>query len=394
MKYHSLKIVPLLVTAFIVFDEVAISFNSALLPNIKAHYIISEQQVQLSLAFGLFALGLAGLIYGGLADVYGRRPMLIISLTIFSIMTLASALAPTANIFLLTRFLQGLGAGAGWVVGNCCLNDIYKGKSYARIMNIVHAIAGITPAIAPIVGSYLGIVIGWRNCFIILFVLTAILAVFMIIFQAETLENKHKKNISAKKFFKDYFTLFHNKHFVKYTIVKVLTVMMIFVEYANIPLLFINDYGVPALYYGLYIFPVFTCYMFAAIASNKLLKYTSTTKIIKSGLLLLFISNLIILVLYYLLDYPFTALSIQSIKLIAFAGWGMLFGNTTAEIVSSAPGKAGMASAVMIAFEMLFSALGIYFLGFFYNGTIIPLTWFLLVFSVFASLPLIRTKSD
>lgn len=386
MKYHSLKLVPLFVTAFIVFDEVAISFNSALLPNIQSDFQISEQLVQLTLSFGLFALGFAGLIYGGLADVLGRRPMLLISLALFSTMTLASAIAPTMELFLATRFLQGLGAGAGWVVGNCCLNDIYKGKQYTQIMNYVHAIAGITPAIAPVVGSYLGVIIGWRNCFIIVFVLTAILAAFMYIFQAETLE--HKKTTNIKTFFKDYRSIFHSKKFLSYAVIKVVTVMMFYCEVANIPLVFINYYHVPAMYYGLYVFPVFICYMCSALFSSYLIKRTSVNLILKIGLALLFSSNLFIILLD-LLNIDLTPITIQCIKAFSYAGWGFIFGNATAEIVSAIPGKAGMASAVMIAFEMLCSSVGIYFLGFFFNGTIIPLTVFLAIFTVIASLPFI-----
>lgn len=389
MKYHSLKIVPLLVTAFIVFDEVAISFNSALLPNIKNYFSITSQQVQLSLSYGLFALGFAGLIYGGLADVFGRRPMLLISLALFSTMTLASALAPTAELFLLTRFLQGLGAGAGWVVGNSCLNDIYKGKQYAKIMNYVHAIAGITPAIAPIIGSYLGVMIGWRACFVIVFILTAVLGIMMFFFQAETLEQK--KAFKSKEFFNNYWTIFHSKIFIKYTIVKVIAVMMIFAEIANIPLIFINHLDVSPEYYGFYMFPVFFCYMLAATIGAKYVETHETDTLLKSGLLLLFISNSSIILLSYL-GFLLPVFMIQIIKALSYIGWGVIFGNATAEIVSSVPGRAGMASAVMIAFEMLFSALGIYFLGYFFNGTMIPLSIFLASSSILASLPLFLSR--
>lgn len=391
MKYHSLKLAPLLVTAFIVFDEVAISFNSVLLPNIKSDFMISDQLVQLSLAFGLFALGFAGLIYGGLADVFGRRPMLLISLVLFSIMTLASAVAPNTEIFLLTRFLQGLGAGAGWVVGNSCLNDIYKGKEYAKIMNYVHAIAGITPAVAPIIGSYLGVLLGWRNCFHIVFILTAFLALFMFLFQAETL--KETKTITVNKFFKDYYSIFHNKNFVKYTIVKVLAVMMIFCEIANISLIFVNHYQINPMYYGFYIFPVFFVYVLASVMSSKIINHIDIDAVLKIGLILLMVSNLLIVILY-LFNRELNIIAIQTIKAFSYAGWGLIFGNATAEIVSSAPGKAGMASAVMIALEMLFSSIGIYLLGFFFNGTIIPLSMFLAVFSAVAIIPLMKKQKQ
>lgn len=56
-------------------------------------------------------------------------------------------------------------------------------------------------------------------------------------------------------------------------------------------------------------------------------------------------------------------------------GWGFIFGNATAMIVSSVPGKAGVTSAIMIALEMLFSSVGIFILGFGFDGTIMPVTY-------------------
>lgn len=386
-KFNSL--VPILVTAFIVMAEVAISFNSALMPNIKDDFNISNQLVQMTVAVGLFSLGLAGLLYGGLADVFGRRPVFLFSVTLFSLMALVCAYAPTIEIFLIGRFLQGVGAGAGWVVGNCCLNDLYSGKAYAKVMNYVHAIAGITPAVAPIAGAYLGYTVGWRNCFILVFAISTVLSILMYLFQKETLQQKRETNIN--KFIYDYKTIFNNKTFVFYGMVKVLAVMMIFCEIANLPLIFINYMSVSAKYYGLYMLPVFLCYIGATLLSSYLLRYWTIDKLLKLGLGLIFSSNLIIILLDSL-GWYLTPITIQVIKSLSYAGWGFIFGNATAVIVNSVPGKSGMASALMISLEMLFSFIGIYFLGLFFNGTIIPLSYFLLAFAVIASVPLIYIR--
>ena len=106
----------------------------------------------------------------------------------------------------MAKFFQGLGSGAGWVVGNACLKDLYDGKKYSDIMNQVHAITGIIPAIAPALGSYLAVFIGWRYCFLMLFFLSMLVFLLIFFHLDETLATK--KNFCFIRIINDYKKLF------------------------------------------------------------------------------------------------------------------------------------------------------------------------------------------
>src|SRR5690606_1349478 len=134
------------------------------------------------------------IIYGGLSDALGRRPVFLFSTLLFSITSLICANAPNVEVLLIARFFQGLGSGAGWVVGNACLKDIIESKKYITVMNYVHSIAGITPAVAPVIGSYIATQTGWRNCFYALFGFSLLASVMMYLFQPETIIKKRKIN--------------------------------------------------------------------------------------------------------------------------------------------------------------------------------------------------------
>ncbi len=379
LKKNKTTLVPIITTFFIVIIEFAISFNSVLLPDVKLNFGISDQLAQATISIGLFALGIAGVIYGGITDSFGRKPMMVFSVSIFSLSTLLIAYSTNINIFLIAKFTQGIGSGAGWVIGNACLKDLYSEKDYAKVMNYVHSIAGITPSVAPVIGSYLGVLIGWRNCFQVLFLFSLIALTIMLIYQPETL--KEKKDFSLKEFTLNYKTIFSKKLFIKYLTVKVLTVMLILTESSILPLLFVDYMNVEPQSYGLYAFPVFIFYVLGNFISGKLVyKYEAKT-MIYTGLIAIFISNLLVIITSYLTTL--SPLLIQILKTPCYLGWGFIFGNATAEIVSSASGKAAPASAIMIALEMLFSACGINILAVFFNGTIIPLTLFLLFISLF-----------
>lgn len=372
------RIVPVIVVFLIVIADFALTFNSTLMPNLKVDFHISDQLAQMTLGIGLFALGFSGVIYGGLSDSIGRRPIFIFSMIIFCLSALMCALAPTIEIFLIARFLQGFGSGAGWVVGNACLKDLFHGKSFARVMNFVHALAGVIPAIAPPIGSYLGALIGWRNCFWLLFGMSLVTMAAIFFIQPETL--KSKKKFSIQQNLKDYQIIFKNQTFIYYSFVKVLCVMLIFTEGGNIPLIFIDYMQVPSEYYGFYIFPVFCVYILGTFLSSYLVKYLSIDTLLKIGLSCILISNVMIVIAASI--HPISPMAIQALKSLSYFGWAFIFGNATAKIVSSVPKKSGLTSAIMISLEMVFSGLGIYLLGFFFNGTIMPLSWLMVITSL------------
>lgn len=372
-----MKLVPIIVTVFILLVETTISLSSVFLPSIKSDFALSAQMAQMTLGIGLFALGLSGMIYGGLSDSFGRRPMFIISILMLTVSTLICALSESFTLFMIAKFMQGLGCGAGWVIGNACLKDLYHDSEYIKIMNIVHAIAGITPAVIPVLGSYLVVAFGWRDTFVGLFILAMILSAVIIVCHPETIAEKQIK--TGKQICLDYVSIFKHHKFLRYCTIKVLSVTLIFCEISTLPLVFINHLDVPTENYGFYLLPSFLCYIGASILSSKMAKNTHVDRLLKIGLSLIIISNSLLLAISHY--YSISAIYIQCIKLSTYAGWGFIFGNATAQIVSSIPGKAGFTSAMMIALEMLFSASIVYFLGFFFDGTMMPLSFCMVLLS-------------
>lgn len=385
------RIVPILVTSFIILAEAIISLNSVFLPYIKDDFFLSNQMAQMTLTMGIFSLGFSGIIYGGITDSYGRKPIFVFSSLVLCLSTLICGITDSLYIFFFGRFMQGIGSGAGWVIGNACLKDIYHGKAYTRIMNQVHAIAGITPAIVPILGAYLAETSGWRNSFVGIFVVTLILSLIIAIFQKETIENKELKTF--KKILSDYRRIFNSKKFLKYLFIKVVTVSLLFAEISTIPLVFMDYMQVLPQHYGFFVLPAFICYIIANIISTKLSKSIEVDNALKIGLSLIFISNSFIIFYEYMIS-PMSAIFIQGIKCLTYAAWGFIFGNATAEIVSAVPGRASNASAMMIALEMIASSAVIFILGFFFNGTIIPLSCCMILISLLAFVALHFVKIE
>lgn len=383
-------LVVLSITITIVVIEIATSFNSVLLPNLREEFAISEQLTQWTISIALLALCISGLFYGVISDSIGRRPVLLSGLGLFCISSLGAALAPNITWLLIARFLQGFGAGVGWIVGNACLKDLYDPKKYIKVMNQVHAMVGIIPAFAPAVGSYLGTLIGWRACFGLIFIFSSITLLTKVRHLPETLQHPQKLSLQHSKLI--YVRLFLNHEYLTYLFIKASAVMLLFIEISNIPLIYIEHLNVPSAYYGAFMLPAFFMYILTTYVSGRISHKVNVNTLILIGFIFILFSNLSIIIFSLFMDL--SAIEIQAFKLFTYMGWGLIFGNATGCVISSAANSTGAASSTMIASEMLFSSIGIYISGLFFNGTVVPVSLFMVCVSILCvSILVVRIRS-
>ena len=131
-------------------------------------YQVGPLVVQQTLSVFIIAFASMMLVYGTLSDSFGRRPVLLVSLTIFTLSSLAAAFATSITMLIVIRAIQGLSAGAGSVIGRAIIQDRFQGGDAQRIMAQVMMLFGIAPAIAPVIGGWLEYFFGWHSVFIFL----------------------------------------------------------------------------------------------------------------------------------------------------------------------------------------------------------------------------------
>ncbi len=144
-------------------------------PNIEASLGANLVEVQQTLTAYMFSFAIMILWHGSLADAFGRRNIILVSLAVFAVATLGCAAAHSVEYLWAFRMLQGLSAGAGVVVGRAIIRDIYSDVPAARLLSLVTMIFSIAPAIAPILGGWVVKLYDWRTIFLILFVYTSLL---------------------------------------------------------------------------------------------------------------------------------------------------------------------------------------------------------------------------
>jgi len=122
-------------------------------------------QMQQTLSVYLFGFAVMSLFHGSLSDSFGRRPVVLWSMAVFTLASAGCALSQNIGHLVLFRALQGLSAGAGLVVSRAVIRDLFAPAEAQRMMSQVTLFFGIAPAIAPMIGGWLAAHLDWHSVF-------------------------------------------------------------------------------------------------------------------------------------------------------------------------------------------------------------------------------------
>ena len=152
----------------------AIDMYLPALPQIATDLDTTQPMVQLTLSSFLAGLAVGQLIIGPLSDALGRHRLMLIGTTIALAAAVFAALAPSIEMLILARLIQGLGSGAAIVLSRAVVPDLASGAAAARAFALLMTIQGVAPILAPVLGGVLTEPLGWRGLFWVLAGLAAL----------------------------------------------------------------------------------------------------------------------------------------------------------------------------------------------------------------------------
>jgi DHA1 family bicyclomycin/chloramphenicol resistance-like MFS transporter len=150
---------------------------------------------QLIVGIFLISAGLGALVPGALADRYGRRPVLLVSLAIYLVLSIGCALAQDFTTLLALRAAQAIGSAGLAVLPSAIIRDRHGGDAMARQMSIISVIFMLVPMIAPTIGQAVLLVAGWRWIFALLAVMSLLVAFWVYFRLEETLDPANRQPI-------------------------------------------------------------------------------------------------------------------------------------------------------------------------------------------------------
>ncbi|MFK7733029.1 MAG: Bcr/CflA family efflux MFS transporter [Pseudomonadales bacterium] len=172
-KRHSLLFYGLLALPAC-FAPLSIDLLVPSLPSLADDLAAGLSDTQLSIYAFVLAYGLAPFFWGSLSDRYGRKPLLLLGILLYAVMSLACTVAPSITTLVVLRFFQGFAAAAGIVVARAMLRDRYGAEGTTRAISTLYMFLAIIPIVLPIVGGYLSLFLAWTDLFLTMFVIAIV----------------------------------------------------------------------------------------------------------------------------------------------------------------------------------------------------------------------------
>ncbi|GAB4068729.1 Bcr/CflA family efflux MFS transporter [Ancylobacter sonchi] len=149
------------------------------LPAAAAALSATPSQIQLTVTLYLVGLALGQIVHGPLSDRFGRRPIILGGIGVYLVGTVGALLAPSLSTLLVARVLQSVGSCAGLVIGRATIRETSSPQGAAAALAVLASAITLSSAVAPLVGSYLSLLLGWRMLFAVLLVAASVILLLL-----------------------------------------------------------------------------------------------------------------------------------------------------------------------------------------------------------------------
>lgn len=339
----------------------------------------SQAAVQLTFSAYLVTYGALQLVYGPLSDRHGRRPVLMFGVALAGVGSGLAALAPSLDVLILARALQGAGSAAGMVLGRSSVQHLFEGAERTRVMAYIGMTLGLCPPTATLIGGQLHVHLGWQANFVLMTVLSVVLWVAAWRGLPASGQHTRKQSHWLVDMGKAYSRLAREPVFWLYVVMLATTTATFYVFLAGAPLV-LGSYGVGPEGIGWYIMAIPLSYILGNYLTSHWVHRQGERRMMALGLVAA-VSGLVLLLALGGAGWH-NPLAFALPLLLLGLGHGFLNPPALAGTVAVVPALAGSAAAVAGLMQQLMGAAGGYVVGLVSHQGAINLGCLMLMFTL------------
>ena len=301
-------------------------------------------EMQQTLSAYLFGFAFMNLFHGALADSFGRRPVVLWGIAMFTLASAGCAMSQSIGQLVFFRALQGLSTGAGIVVSRAVIRDMYPPAQAQKVMSQVTIYFGVAPAIAPIVGGWLFVHMGWHAVFWFLTAVGVILWTTNFRYLPETLPEQDRQPFNVKHLMRGYWQLGASARFLLLALASGVPFNGMFLYVLAAPAFLGDHLGLlPQQFFWFFMLTI-TGIMSGAWLSGRLAGKIAPKTQIRHGFVIMLVTGVVNLIANALFT-PSAAWALFPIAIFAF-GWALMVPVVTLLVLDLHPERRGMASSL------------------------------------------------
>lgn len=337
------------------------------MPSMAADLGVGIDSVQLTLSVFLLGFAVSQLFYGALSDRFGRKPVLLGSLVLYTIASFGCSTAHDVGELIAWRFVQSVGACAGPVLGRAMVRDIYGRTEAARVLSYISTAMAVAPAAAPLAGGYIVVAFGWASVFVLLGGLGIVAFLVMALLVPETVPAKDPGAISPINMLRNFIHLLGHRVYLGYMLCCSAVFAGLFAFISGSSFVIIEHFGYAEQHFGLFFALAVAGYMSGTLIGGRLSGRVRADTLIRAGALLAAGAGGAMLA-GALVPVDHVAAVIVPM-MFYMAGAGIVMPQTLAGALAPFPSMAGAASALFGFVQMALSAGVGVLVGVFHDGS-------------------------
>ena len=301
-------------------------------------------EMQQTLSAYLFGFAFMNLFHGALSDSFGRRPVVLWGLAVFTIASLGCALSQTIGQLVLFRALQGLSTGAGIVVSRAVIRDMFPPAEAQKVMAQVTIYFGVAPAIAPIIGGLLFVHAGWHAIFWFLVAVGVVLFAANYKLLPETLHVTQRQPFNARHLMRGYWDLCSDPRFLLLALASGVPFNGMFLYVLSAPAFLGDHLGLAPTQFFWFFLLTIGGIMAGAWASGRMAGKVAPKRQIRDGFVIMLATSAANVAANAMFE-PHALWAMWPIAIFAF-GWALMVPVITLLVLDLHPERRGMASSL------------------------------------------------